>query len=130
MTDREHLQSFLTALDAWTRALRRDDCNDWAISGRYGTIYRDGDGYILCITTGESARRWGFVKKRLAFCRITQDGDDEGCLHLNRLPTSAEADIIREAMGIRQRRRLTPETLNQLDRARAKSPLQAQGYVR
>jgi hypothetical protein len=36
------------------------------------------------------------VKKRLAFCRLTQDGDDEGCFHLDRLPTKNEAETIRD----------------------------------
>jgi hypothetical protein len=42
------------------------------------------------------------------FCRLTQDGDSEGCLHLARLPSSAEAELIRSALGIRKRRRVNP----------------------
>jgi hypothetical protein len=51
------------------------------------------------------------VKDRLAFCALTQDGDDEGCLHLDRPPTPDETAIIREALGIRKRRHLSPEEL-------------------
>src|SRR6516164_7370696 len=60
----------------------------------------------------------------LAFCRIMQDGDDEGCLHLDRLPTPAEAVLIREALSIRKRRALTEGGRAQLDAARraANSP--------
>ena len=47
----------------------------------------------------------------LAFCRVTQDGDDEGCLHLDRLPTAAEAELIREAVEIRKRLHHSPEAL-------------------
>jgi len=54
--------------------------------------------------TGESVRRWKNVKKRLAFRRISQDGDDEGCLHLDRLPTAHEADLIRGANVICHRK--------------------------
>jgi hypothetical protein len=97
-----------------TRCLRRDDCGDWAIIGHDVTIYPDGAGYLLCITTGQSARRWGFIKKRLAFCQATQDGDEEGALHLDRLPTLQEADVIREALGIRKRKHLSDETIASL----------------
>ena len=54
--------------------------------------------------TGESVRRWKNVKKRLAIRRISQDGDDEGCLHLDRLPTAHEADLIRGANVICHRK--------------------------
>ena len=54
--------------------------------------------------TGESVRRWKNVKKRLAFRWISQDGDDEGCLHLDRLPTAHEADLIRGANVICDRK--------------------------
>jgi hypothetical protein len=43
----------------------------------------------------------------LFFCRLTQDGDSEGCLHLDRLPNAAEAIAIREALGIRNWRTMT-----------------------
>jgi hypothetical protein len=113
--DRANLQALLIALDALTRELRRrDDCGDWAIIGHDGTIYSDGSGYLLCITTGESARRWGFVKKRLEFCRVRQNGDDEGCLRLDRMPAPDEADVIREALGIRKRKHLSDETIASL----------------
>jgi hypothetical protein len=114
MTDRERLLALLAALDASTRCLRRDDCGDWAVIGANGTIYSDGRGYLLSVTTGESARRWGFVKKRLGFCCVTQDGDDEGCLHLHRLPTPHEAATIRETLSIRKRKHLSDETIASL----------------
>jgi hypothetical protein len=85
---------------------------DYAIRGKFGHIYPDGDGYLLCVHTNESARRWSGIKAKLTpFCRLTQDGDDEGALHLDHLPTPAEAELIRDALGIRKRRELTPEAL-------------------
>jgi hypothetical protein len=51
-----------------------------------------------------SARKWAADKKRLGFCCLTQNGDDEGCLRLMGLPTPARAAIIREVLGIRKRR--------------------------
>ena len=87
---RSRLEMLLGALDASPTALGLDDCGDWAIFGKHGHIYIAGQGFSLCVTTGESARRWFNVKQRLSFCRLTQDGDDEGCLHLDRLPTKVE----------------------------------------
>ena len=116
--DREHLEILLQVLDASPLALRRDACGDYAINGKSGHIYADGSGFLLCVSTNELARLWGFVKKRLAFCRLTQDGDDEGCLHLDRLPTAAEAEAIRDDLGIRKRRHLSDEALAALERAR------------
>jgi hypothetical protein len=54
------------------------------------------------------------AEQRLNFCRLTQDGDDEGCLHLDRLPTKIEASAIREALGIRKRRHLSPASTAQV----------------
>ena len=129
MTDREHLAAMLTALGASPRTLRRPVCRgwvgDWQISGKTGHIPADGPGYLLSANTPErdyphpddpsrklcrgSSVRWKNLKYRLAFARVTQDGDDEGCLHLDRLPTRGEAGAIRAALGIRKRQALTDE---------------------
>ena len=71
-----------------------------------------------------SARKWTNIKSSLAFAKLTQDGDDEGCFYLDRLPTQAEAGAIRDALGIRKRRIMTAEALSNLERARGsiKSP--------
>jgi len=75
-----------------------------ALPGRAGHIFADGKADLIVVMTGESVRRWKNVKKRLAFRRISQDGDDEGCLHLDRLPTAHEADLIRGANVICDRK--------------------------
>ena len=51
MHDRQHLETLLAALDASPRALRRDQCGDWAITGKSGHILADGEGYLLCVST-------------------------------------------------------------------------------
>jgi hypothetical protein len=139
--DRSRLESLLAALDASPRALRREpldgrnkpdgDPTDYAIIGKHGHIYADGAGFLIYVSTHESARRWGFIKKRLGFGHLTQDGGDEGCLHLDRLPTPAEAALIREAIGIRQRRHLSAGALAALERARnaVGEPHQPQAFV-
>ena len=114
MTERARLEKLLAALDASALALRRDACGDWAINGKLGRIYADGAGFLIVVATDGSARRWTFIKRRLAFCRVTQDGDDEGALRLDRLPVASEAGLIREAVGIRRRRHLSPEALESM----------------
>jgi hypothetical protein len=138
-TDRAWLADLLRALGASDIALRREQCRgergDYAITGKFGHVYAAGDGFLLVVTTGESTRRWSNVKSRLAFCRVTQDGDDEGILRLDRLPTGPEATAIREALGIRKRREMTPEaierssTVLRLAREAAKSTSSAPGSI-
>jgi hypothetical protein len=88
--ERASLQLLLAALDASEVALRRDlvrgegRSGDRAIYGRIGHVCPDGEGYLLCVVADDereqSARRWTNVKARLTgICRVTQDGDDEGC---------------------------------------------------
>ena len=135
--DRERLLALLNASDASETTLQRDlvrfegRTGDWGIRGKYGHVYRDGAGYLLY--AHGTPRRWSSVKRSLAFCKLSQDGDDEGCLHLDRLPTPAEAEAIRDAIGIRKRRHMTAD---QIERARSvlasarslvKSPFYAPG---
>ena len=110
------LDDMVTALGCWDRAYCRDECGDWMIEGKQGHIYAHPEGFYLYCAPG-SARAWGFAKKALAFCTLlTQDGDDEGFLRLERLPTPAEADVIRDKLGIRKKRVLTDEERERLAR--------------
>jgi hypothetical protein len=115
------LENFLEALEASSTSRRRDDLGDMCISGKAGRIYclpaayRLPEGFYLYCDPG-SARAWGFVKKALDFCKVAQDGDADGYLFLNRLPTSAEAELIRDKLMIRKRRVLTDEERERLAR--------------
>jgi hypothetical protein len=40
------------------------------------------------------------------YCQVSQDGDDEGILQLNRLPTPQETEVIRAYVGIHQTRQV------------------------
>jgi hypothetical protein len=118
--DRACLKALLSALDASEAILQRDppirdqdNTGDWAIYGSHGHIYPDGDGYLLYAHA--TPRRWTSIKQS-PFCKLTQDGDDEGCLHLDRLPTAVEAVAIRDAIGIRKRRSMSAD---QIERARS-----------
>ena len=79
------------------------------------SIHTWGDGktwslYAACY----SARHWTATKARLAFCAVTQDGDDEGVLRLHQLPTADQAAVIREVLGIRKRQTVSEATLERL----------------
>src|SRR5262245_11874809 len=109
-SDRAQLRELLAALGARDRSLRRDECGAWAIIGSRGTIHTLGDGqtWVLFVAC-RSPTHWTYTKRRLAFCTLTQDGDDEGTLRLHRLPTDAEATLIRDILGIRKRTEFSPE---------------------
>ena len=56
-----------------------------------------------------SGHWWGAAKRGLSFARVTQDGDDEGALFIDRLPTAEEAETIRHYAGIAKRRTLSDD---------------------
>jgi hypothetical protein len=133
--DREQQKALLGALGAWVRALRRDECGAWCIHGIkqykgeafHNSVHTWGDGrswavYVQC----RSCQHWTWTKKKLSFCTVTQDGDDEGVLRLHQLPTPEQADVIRDILGIRKRMELSPEDLERR-RASMTALLLAQG---
>jgi hypothetical protein len=110
--DREQQRGLLTALNGWDRALRRDDCGAWTLVGGRGTIHTWGDGlsWVLFVRC-RSVLHWTWTKKRLSFCTVALDCEDEGCLRLQQLPTAEQASVIRDILGIRKRMEFSPEDL-------------------
>jgi hypothetical protein len=94
------------------------------ISGKHGHVLADQPGYLLYVTG--AMQRWK-KSKRVLPGTVTQDGDDEGIIRLDRLPSLAEAEAIRDLIGIRKRRHMTPKALAKLEYARGsiKSPVLA-----
>jgi hypothetical protein len=124
---RARLNEFAAALGSRDIALRRDECGDPRINGRRGHIYAAPEGFMLAVM-GWSAQGWNKAKRALAFARVSQDGDDEGILILERLPTKSEAAVIRHYLGVAKRKEIGPEQLKTLqERARgwSKNPLAA-----
>src|SRR5262249_29053766 len=114
--DRDQQRALLGALGTWDRALRKDECGAWTISGTRGTVHTWGDNrtWVLFVAC-RSALHWTHTKKRLGFCKVTQDGgDNEGCLRLFDLPTPDQAEIIRDVLGIQKRREVSAEVLERL----------------
>jgi hypothetical protein len=104
--DRDRLHHLIEALDASRLGLRVDQYGAWRINGRKGHVYTWGDGEGFLIYVGlQSARAWSAVKKKLAFCQLTQDGECEGCFRRSGMPSRQQATTIRAILGIRRRRR-------------------------
>jgi hypothetical protein len=101
--ERAHLRKLTEALDIPIDTMKRDSCDYWAIVGTQGNVVADGSGYLIYVAT-ESARDWRRIKRHLAFAKVTQDGDTEGCIRLDRLPVKAEAELLRAAIGIKRER--------------------------
>jgi hypothetical protein len=105
--DRDMQRSLLVALEASQRSLRRDECGAWRIRGRQGHIYTWGPSGGWLIYVGlHSSRKWTAIKQHLSFCKVTQDGDMDGCLRLNELPTPEQATAMRKALGIKRKRKV------------------------
>jgi hypothetical protein len=117
--DVDRLQQFalLQAIGGQDRALSRDACGAWMLSGKHGHIYSWGDVgraswflYVECPTE----RAWAAAKRKLSFCELRQDGDNEGVFRLAGLPTAARAKVVRTVLGIRKRREYDAVTLQRL----------------
>jgi hypothetical protein len=115
---RPALLALAEAIKSRDAALRRDECGDWRINGRQGHIYAvpgsldrpNTPGFLFYIASC-SARAWTNSKRSLAFADLSQNGDDEGCLFLDRLPSAAEAKVVRSRLGIAKARSMSEEEL-------------------
>ena len=107
---REALLTLQSALGTAPRTLRCDDCGDPRIEGKHGHVY------AVCGPLGATpprpsyqmfvmdwaARGWKLGKDALPGV-VCNDGEDEGAVFLDRLPTPAEASAIRKWLGLPKR---------------------------
>jgi hypothetical protein len=114
---RPALLEFAQAIRSRSNSLRRDESRDWRITGKRGHIYAAPEGFLLYFSG--TAKGWTSAKAALRFARVTQDGDQEGLLILDRPPTKAERDAIRDKLGIPKKRESSEE---ELARLRAAAP--------
>jgi hypothetical protein len=110
---REALLKLVSALGCRDNALRRDECSDWRVNGKLGHIYAVPEGFQIYYRGAPefeeptSTQGWTWAKKALEpFCAATNDGDSEGMLLLDRLPTAAEAEILRDKLRIPKKREI------------------------
>ncbi len=57
---------------------------------------------------------WSHAKRAMTFARVVNDGEGEGMLMMDRLPTPAEADVIRDKLSIRKRPSSSEQTIDNL----------------
>ena len=115
---RPALLGFAAACGTRADKLRRDECSDWAIWGSNGHIYAVAPNVFQLMVGCDfdnqkwsSARGWESAKRRLSFGKVTQDGDDEGVIILDRLPSKPEAKEIRFILGVPKKVEFSPEVL-------------------
>lgn len=104
---REALLPLLESLNCRRTCLHRDECGDWGIFGLKGHLYAVPEGFQMFIMGCGSMRKWTAAKQALAFAKVTQDGDDEGGMIFQALPTPDQAERIRRYCAIPKRRELS-----------------------
>lgn len=98
--DKEVLTNVSTALNISKTHIRKDELNYWNIIGKDAWIDTDGDWWYLHLSA--SARQWNVWKKTLSDMEVKIDGEDEGVLALQRMPTETESRVIRKLLRLRQ----------------------------
>lgn len=70
----------------------------------------------ICFASAVNRRGYGLRRNgSFRFCQLRIDGGDEGTLHLDHLPSPAEAKLIRQVMAIRKRRKPSGEARPDFD---------------
>lgn len=98
--DRDLLLRLVGALSISKVRLKRDECGHWAVVGRRGHISTDGTSiyvYLPC----QTKRKWEAAKSTLGL-PVSQDGDTEGVLRLDDLPSEPLAETLRRLLGLRR----------------------------
>jgi hypothetical protein len=116
------LMKLVEALACRAAALRRDECGDWRVVGKFGHIHAVPgalnepcrEGFLIFFRGSaefgeppKGSKAWAFAKQAMSFATVASDGDAEGMMFLDRLPTADEAAIIRNRLGIQKKRRIS-----------------------
>lgn len=113
--DLKLLSQLCDSLDISDNNLRRDELNYWNIFGRKGSIFTDSKLWHVLVSC-DSKRLWSATKSKLKFMMVSQDGDTEGIMKLERMPLPKEAAIVRKVLGLNKRPALTEEARAELVR--------------
>jgi hypothetical protein len=128
---RKALLELMPTLGCSDTALHRDDCGEPILRGKHGHIYAvlgsieepKRGGFMIYVLSETSdgqtfgrwtSQGWTYAKRALTFAKLVNDGDEEGAFFLSRLPSKAEAEVIRRYCGIRKRTELSDERLARL----------------
>lgn len=104
--------------------VRRDQCGDPIMAGKYGQVYQYGAGRLAVMFLSDSGRRWGAVRRKLgaAGFRLLQVGDTEGSGTFD--PANrVQAQLALRVIGAKRIRRISPVQRAQLEAARQQSPV-------
>jgi hypothetical protein len=114
---RQVLLELAEALGSRKAALHRDECEDWRISGSHGHVYavpgiagEPKPGFHFFVLNWKGLG-WANAKLALSFAKLTNDGEDEGSVFLDRLPTPEEAAALRHYCGIHKKAEYSGEAL-------------------
>ena len=107
LKDKSNLNQLLILLNASKACLKLDECRCYCLSGSRGKIYSYSINKLFketdfILVYGSSPEKWTYLKKRLKGYKVTQDGDNEGCIKFNYL--SSDLEFIRKTLGIRKSR--------------------------
>jgi len=100
-TDRIFLTEMSIKMGVSQRRIRLNEYRWVILQGDRSTINYDGKWWYFNILD-LTPMKWRNVKKKLSFMEVSQDGDDEGVLRLDRMPTDEECEIIRKIGGFRK----------------------------
>jgi hypothetical protein len=125
---REALLSLQSAIGTAPRALRRDGCGDPRIEGKHGHVYavcglagaKPPKAGFQMFVLDWTARGWKAAKDVLPGV-VCNDGDDEGAMFLDRLPTPTEAGAIRKWLGLPKRVEYSEPELERRRKAMARA---------
>jgi hypothetical protein len=104
--DRAALHQFADA--AWTqrKLVTEKAPGDWFLQGAFGHVQAVPEAGTFYLYTFRP-RQWLPIKRAMNWAVVTQDGDTEGILRMDRLPRGTlEGKIIRFAIGLRMKRRI------------------------
>jgi hypothetical protein len=119
---RPALVRLVEALGCRDAALRRDECGDWRVVGKFGHIYAlpgaldklGCEGFQIYFRGSvefeeppKGSKAWAFAKQATSSATVANDGEGEGMMFLDRLPTADEAAIIRDKLGIPKKREIS-----------------------
>lgn len=128
--DKRYLKKLALSLDISEGRIKLDECGDWNIVGLRGKINTDTEFWYL-LPKLDSPRKWNNTKKNLSWMEVHIDGDFEGILKSNRMPSRDEAMMVRKVIGMRPSTKLTEEG-RALLKNRLRSPSQegvSQPYI-
>ncbi|MFK4561889.1 hypothetical protein ABIF94_002488 [Bradyrhizobium ottawaense] len=122
--DRAKLAAFAATMGASKTSLKRDACGDWTITGLIGHISTDGSEIYAHLSCSR-ARAWTSAKSRLSFATLSQDGDTEGVLKIDRSLMAGQAETLRTTLRIRKARAMDEAALEALTVARQRKQIEA-----